>query len=491
MGSLYNTPHHQQVCWSVTDSEGQQIRAIEASEKDRSNEAETYHKVISLLHQPGYDPKNETLSPHPILTDKGFITGLEYFHDTLVRAVVNIVDRWWIDTDANFPARMPLEASVEAALQWIDEQSRNQTIPAFQDRLGNWRPDFLVTANDSATGLGFQICEINSRTPDNLVICSAYKHLKMRKLMGSHSAIQPVGDLDDWVNGLLGLFRADLPIHIIRGRDQLDRQEFVRLVEQRTGMCPRYVSVDDLELKPGSSSVTGYSLYCRHTEQDQNPSEKIDQVVLTLFPDEFSSLSQDMLRQLATLAVNDLRISLLVNDQRFLGIILQELEPLTSKHGILTPDQAHTLQQGIVPTLLPGSPELKSWIQSHHQARTSKDDYILKAARQSRGRGHLLGADLSEQEWAAVMLEMQDASIRPGVTSYVLQPFVRQVEFDLIGDEDKMANGSLMVGCYYTTNGRFLGLGPWRSSTGKICNVYGGGTCVILYSVTQGDGVGR
>jgi hypothetical protein len=194
-----------------------------------------------------------------------------------------------------------------------------------------------------------------------------------------------------------------------------------------------------------------------------------------------------MLRQLATVVVNDLRISLLVNDERFLGIILQELNSCVTKHGILTPDQANALQQGIVPTLLPGSPELKHWIERNNQGEVTKDKYILKAARQSRGRGHLLGTELSPQEWASIMLDMQEPSIRPGVTSYVLQPFVRQVEFDIIGDEDKKVHGSLVVGCYYTTNGRFLGLGPWRSSTGKICNVYGSFGCVGLYSVTQAN----
>lgn len=67
---------------------------------------------------------------------------------------------------------------------------------------------------------------------------------------------------------------------------------------------------------------------------------------------------------------------------------------------------------------------------------------MLKAARQSRGSGHLLGADLSQQEWEKIMLGMQDPSIRPGNISYVLQPFVQQVGFDLIGDEGKKINGS-------------------------------------------------
>jgi hypothetical protein len=47
----------------------------------------------------------------------------------------------------------------------------------------------------------------------------------------------------------------------------------------------------------------------------------------------------------------------------------------------------------------------------------------------------------------------QDPSICPGVTSYVLQPFVRQVSFDLTGEEGEECHGSLMIGCYYTMNG--------------------------------------
>ncbi|CRG82759.1 hypothetical protein PISL3812_00105 [Talaromyces islandicus] len=481
MGSLVNTPNHQQVCMSTTDKVGRLVLAIDATKEDRNKEAEAYQKIIPLIHQPGYNPKDETLSPHPILTDKSFLQCVRYTHDALVKAVINIVDRWWSDTDANFPARMPLEAPVEAALQWVDEKSRNQMLPEFKDRLGNWRPDFLITGNDSAMGPGFQICEINSRTPDNMVLCSAHKHRKMCQLIGPGSVLQPTGDFGHWEDSLLRLFHTHLPIHILRGRDSLKREEFVRTVEMRTGICPRFVNVDDLELKHDDFSATGYSLYSRY----QGASEKIHQVVSTLFPDEFSLLSQDILRQLATVIVNDLRVSLLVNDERFLGIILQELDSLVTKHDVLTPGQATALQKRIVPTLLPGSPELRQWIERNNQREVNKDNYILKASRQSRGRGHLLGADLSPQEWTSIMLDMEDPSIRPEVTSYVLQPFVRQVTFDIISVEDKEEHNSLMVGSYYSTNGRFLGLGPWRSSTERICNVYGNSECVGLYSVTQ------
>ncbi|GFF79729.1 LOW QUALITY PROTEIN: hypothetical protein IFM47457_04992 [Aspergillus lentulus] len=111
----------------------------------------------------------------------------------------------------------------------------------------------------------------------------------------------------------------------------------------------------------------------------------------------FSQTSPACCYKLATVAVNDLRISLLVSDERFLGIILQELDILPTKHGILTPDQANALQQGIVPTLLSGSPELKQWMERNNQDKASKD------------------------KW-------QDLSIRPGVTSYILQTFVREAK---------------------------------------------------------------
>jgi hypothetical protein len=47
---------------------------------------------------------------------------------------------------------------------------------------------------------------------------------------------------------------------------------------------------------------------------------------------------------------------------------------------------------------------------------------MLKAARASRGDGHLFGDELSAEEWEAVLVRMQDPTIRADRTSYVLQP---------------------------------------------------------------------
>lgn len=365
-------------------------------------------------------------------------------------------------------------------------------MPAFANCLGNWRPDFLLTHNDNSVhGPGFQVCEINSRTPHNFLIHTAYKHCMMKELLGLDSIIQPAGDFKTMVDGMFDHFNLDLPIHLVRGRDSVERQEFALLAEQKTGLRPRLVNISDLQLEPDSSSSTGYALYCKwQGTGDGNELERVHQVALALFPEEYSLLPLTMLCHLAKISVNDLRTSLFVNDQRFLGIILQELNALVEKHRVLTPDQARILQEGIVPTILPGSPELKKiFLSNINSGDTLKNAFILKAARSSRGIGHLIGEDLSTEEWEAALLGMQDQAIRADVTSYVLQPYVRQPKFDILADKDRVVKNSQIVGTYYTVDGRFAGLGPWRSGNGKICNVFNGG-CVLVNSVTTADSNG-
>jgi hypothetical protein len=96
--------------------------------------------------------------------------------------------------------------------------------------------------------------------------------------------------------------------------------------------------------------------------------------------------------------VNDLRTIFLVNDKRILGIILQELEALVSKHRIHSQEQDEILRQGIVPTILPGSQELKDLIDKSRKGIVEKDKFIIKPCRGSRGAGHLLGEVLSSEE---------------------------------------------------------------------------------------------
>ena len=256
------------------------------------------------------------------------------------------------------------------------------------------------------------------------------------------------------------------------------------MAEIKTGSQLRLVDVSDLQLKPDSSSSTGLALYYKLPGTgDKVEPERGHQVALALCPEEYNLLPPDMLRHLAKVSVNDLRTSLFVNDQRFLGIILQELNDLVERHQVLTPDQARILQEGIVPTILPGSAELKRIFSKSKHGEILKNNFMLKAARASRGNGHRIGDELSAEEWEAALLGMQDPTIQTDTTSYVLQPYVRQPNFDIVADKNRTVPNSQVVGTYYTVDGRFIGLGPWRARNGKVCNVYGG-RCVLITSVT-------
>lgn len=42
---------------------------------------------------------------------------LERFHEALILALDNIVERWWKDKEAGFPVRMPLASEAEELLR--------------------------------------------------------------------------------------------------------------------------------------------------------------------------------------------------------------------------------------------------------------------------------------------------------------------------------------------------------------------------------------
>ncbi|KAM0286892.1 hypothetical protein ACHAO9_008017 [Fusarium lateritium] len=55
--------------------------------------------------------------PRPVLVGRHHQQQLQDLHDALTAAITNIVQRWWSDTNARFPQRMPLEPEEEELLQ--------------------------------------------------------------------------------------------------------------------------------------------------------------------------------------------------------------------------------------------------------------------------------------------------------------------------------------------------------------------------------------
>ena len=55
--------------------------------------------------------------PRPVLVERHHQVQMRTLHEALTAAITDIVQRWWSDTEARFPGRMPLEAEEEELLQ--------------------------------------------------------------------------------------------------------------------------------------------------------------------------------------------------------------------------------------------------------------------------------------------------------------------------------------------------------------------------------------
>lgn len=116
MGSVYQ-PRHQQVCYSAILDKKQPVPVSDATEVDKKQDEVVYEKVDQSTPQLGIDPNQQDISAFPMLSDKGFLAQLQEFHEALVKAIVNIVERWWDDSVSDFPSRMPLEPQAEEILK--------------------------------------------------------------------------------------------------------------------------------------------------------------------------------------------------------------------------------------------------------------------------------------------------------------------------------------------------------------------------------------
>jgi hypothetical protein len=60
---------------------------------------------------------NRVASPLPVVVPETFTNHCERLGDILCRAVTSIVERWWIDSKANFAERMPILPYQEEVLR--------------------------------------------------------------------------------------------------------------------------------------------------------------------------------------------------------------------------------------------------------------------------------------------------------------------------------------------------------------------------------------
>jgi hypothetical protein len=198
-------------------------------------------------------------------------------------------------------------------------------------------------------------------------------------------------------------------------------------------------------------------------EVDGEMLEPVYMVGLQLYDFELFSLSPGMVRHIAACCTNDPRSVFLSHDKRILGIILQELDNLVDTQRALSPAQAQTLREHIIPTILPGTAEFRDLLYRTQTNPEIKDQYILKPARDARGAGILLGRNLSTEKWQSILTSMDSQNTHSLTTQYVLQPMLNLRSLEWYWDEGRQIRKSRSVGTYYSVNGRFVGLGMFRT----------------------------
>lgn len=108
-----------QISSRATKNVADPTSSIDAAHDDRLAERDAYDaamlRFISDMELSSMYA--EKISPHPMLMPRSFIDHLEEFQRLLFVAISNILDRWWEDSDADFPGRMPLESHEESVLK--------------------------------------------------------------------------------------------------------------------------------------------------------------------------------------------------------------------------------------------------------------------------------------------------------------------------------------------------------------------------------------
>ncbi|KAJ5678737.1 hypothetical protein N7462_006981, partial [Penicillium macrosclerotiorum] len=418
----------------------------------------------------------DSISPHPVLVTGRHQQLLSELSQALDLALQDIIDRWFTDEQARFPQRMPLEPEEEELLRWIN--GNQHLYRSFGERKGSWRPDFLVEQDETGAE-NFRICEINARFCWNGFMFVALGQKALSTFDVEQREMVHATNADAVLNGLLGLFDTNLPLHLVKGVEHgIDIHMFIEFAKERLGLELRLIDPNDLRLVPDPAGLNGYKLCClaqtEGVDSFLNESgelvEDVHQLCLELHQREFRILEPEMQRQVSLRCFNDIRTILLAHDKRMLGIIREELESLTSR-GVISIDQARRLDQGITPTILPGSTKLAAFLKSCQVSGTLKDDYILKPIRGGKGSGILFGDELSNSDWLATLELMRSTKTNQKDATYVVQRKICQRYYDVFLGPEATPGRCHMVGTFHVIGGEFMGLGIWRCGPDRLCAI--------------------
>ncbi|KAJ9301140.1 hypothetical protein DTO271G3_1275 [Paecilomyces variotii] len=451
--------HFHSICIPQTSEDLDHPADVESQE--RLNLVDQYHsELLKISPRETWSGDAHLKSvPYPILGTEIHQQQLSTLSDALVLAITDIVERWWTDSAACFPERMPIEPVEEELLRWMHHQEPN-ILRSFKSCSGSWRPDFLLESSPKGPEEteNYRICEINARFCWNGFLYTAFGQQALLNMNIESFGLRGATDPQTIISGLQGLYNAQLPLHLVKGEEYgYDIHMFVSLAQQAGSK------------QSGVTNEAGEVL------------EEIYQLGLELHQRELLAMSFEMLQQISLRCFNDMRTVLLVHDKRMLGLVREELPSLVTRK-VLTSRQADALDRGIVPTIIPGSEKLGHFISQCRESESLKDQYILKPVRSGKGVGIVFGDQLTHEEWMSALRRMQCPQLIPGRTTYVVQKRVEQRRYDVLFEENDGVQSFPLVGTFHIVHGSFLGLGLWRSGPGRICALSRGGAwmCSVM-----------
>ncbi|GAM33643.1 hypothetical protein TCE0_011r00701 [Talaromyces pinophilus] len=419
-------------------------------------------------------PLHQRMSPFNICITQQFARTLESTHRLLDRALVDIVERWFTDIEANFPSRMPLEPHEEEVIRWISSQEQSQSGPEkmldFRKRSGMWRTDILF--DDRSTG-GAKICEINARIPFNGFYIAGLQSEATKKFGASRIGLKAANELKDTKEILFDCFdRSKSIFHIHKKWPGVDSRFFGYDYKKATGLDVVQIGPSQLQLEKDDSSPTGWSLYANiggASGDDEHTSStggllKVEQCALELFQEEFADINPTSLKQLAMCSVNDFRTIFLLHDKRILGIVLDEIANLV-KRNVFSPDEGRILRDGIAETLIPGSNALKQLLEETKQDPLAKNEWIVKPVRDASCNGIRLGVDIEQDEWLSLLERLSSRALYPASDdAYVVQRLVKHGKYDIVRHDVSVAKTEQfhLIGSCHMINSQSLVFGPWR-----------------------------
>lgn len=387
---------------------------------------------------------SDRFNPYPVVVSDDLIAQVERANELTVRGVIAVVTNYFDDPAIQNILRLPPDA-----LAMLRVAAKR---PYHIGRIGALRPDFLIDQSGQ-----IRLCEINARFATNGFVMSQYLAEVFAAAPYGRPTIDPCFDA---VTVLSSDFDLAKPITIIkrkeRGydihylRDELRKASDARSVH----FCPP----EALALRNGA--LHNGVVFC-------------DQYVLELHQDELMSLPRDVIEALVTKATyfNDVRTVLIAHDKRLFAILTNR--EIMSKY--VSDEDVRDLRRFFIPTYLVDDENVAE------QLRASPARWVLKKYLSGKGEDMFVG-----REDRVSMLEF---ILKNSASAYTVQPYIDQALFDITTTHREIETApNHVVGLIPSYNGKLLGPGMFRASTGDVVNVSrrGGDILTPVTAVTPG-----